>query len=109
MIMLPYEQIQDNPERKWHRQLLDRLVTPGVGEEELDQIWDCLAQLDDARTVQPLLDILIDTRYPDPVRRRASYALSNFADAAPPELYRPWFASSDLVLQDAAFSQCDWT
>jgi HEAT repeat protein len=107
--MLPYKDIQENPERKWHRQLLDRLIAPEVGEDELYNVADCLERLNDYRTVQPLLGVVLDDRFANPVRERAIYVLANITDAIPPLLYRTWFTSSDRILQDAAFTLADWT
>ena len=60
--MIPYTNIIEEANRRWTPRLLDRLTTPGLGEEELDQLGDALAAVSDPRAVS----LLESVRTPKP-------------------------------------------
>src|SRR5262245_27313831 len=99
--MIPYARIIEEANRRWTPQLLARLTTPGLGEEELDQLRDALTAVADPRTVAPLEAVVGSAADPDDVRRVASYALrmSELSYEPPEEVVRRWWHEGDEMLR----------
>jgi len=69
--MIPYPDITEKADRRWTSPLLDRLVAPGLPDDELDDLVGALQAVSDPRSFGPLEAVLCNTERPARIRNAA--------------------------------------
>lgn len=99
--MIPHEEIRKNEDRSWTFKLLEAVLTSRQ-DDDLEEIADTLAALDDPRVVQPLLQVLEDFSQPDYLRASVSDVLGTICSECSEIDRRRWWHSSDRILRNHA-------
>src|SRR5262245_63972484 len=100
--MIPYDDIIETADRRWTHRLLERLTSPGLGDEELEKVVGALSMVADPRSFAPLETTLTDPGRPPRVREAASRILRDlsFITVDPPAAQlRRWWEEGDAVLR----------
>lgn len=69
--MIPFDQIYENEDRSWSMRLVQHLAA-APGEKDLWELSEVLEHLADPQTVQPLMDVLLNSTLPVNVRDNCS-------------------------------------
>lgn len=101
--MIPYAGIAEQADRRWTARLLDRLVAPGLPDEELDDLVGALQAVSDPRSFAILEAVVCDAARPARTRRAAGAALRGLHHVAldiPADKLRRWRHEGDAVLRE---------
>jgi hypothetical protein len=110
MTMIPYADITETADRRWTFRLLDRLVTPELPGEEVDDLVGALQAVSDPRSVGRLEAVVCDTARADRIREAAGNILRGMQyliPDVPEEKLRRWWREGDAVLRRHALLSMD--
>ena len=106
----PYADITEKADRRWTYQLLERLSTPGLPVEELDDLVGALQAVSDPRSFAALEAVLCDTVEPPRTRAAAGSILRGMHHVAhdvPADKLRRWWLEGDAILRRHALMSMD--
>jgi HEAT repeat protein len=108
--VIPYAEITETADRRWSFRLLDRLVTPGLSNEERDEAVAAMQAVSDRRAV-PILELLLSDRSRQPTAREAAGEIlrgMQYLDVEWPDAtLRLWWDGNDAVLRRHALLSMD--
>lgn len=103
--MIPYDDITKTADRRWTFRLLDRLATPHLRNEELDDLIGALQAVSDPRALNFLETLVCDTTRSADCRQAASSVLLGMQyllpDVSVAQL-RLWWREGDAILRNHA-------
>ncbi|MEV0248555.1 HEAT repeat domain-containing protein [Nocardia sp. NPDC050712] len=82
--------------------LLERAADPLISEDEREDAFEELRQLDDHRSLAPLTAMLLDTGRDERIRRGAAEAAGSLDDTTTGEIRRAWWAGGDPLVRQHA-------
>lgn len=96
--MIPHEEIRAKHDRSWSFKLLDALLH-SRSEEDIGEIIETFAVLDDPRVVPPMVRLLEDASQPEYLREFVSDVLGQMCTGSPEADRRRWWSSGDRILR----------
>lgn len=100
--MIPYDDITKTADRGWTIRLLDRLATPNLPNEELDDLIAALQAVSDTRALNSVEALVCDTTRPAGIRRAASSVfrgMQYLVPDVPDAKLRLWWNEGDAILR----------
>lgn len=96
--MIPHAEIRAKHDRSWSFKLLDALLHSRP-EDDIGEIIETFAALDDPRVVPPMVRLLEDTSQPEHLRKFVSDVLGQMCTGCSEADRRRWWSSSDRTLR----------